>query len=63
MTPYGAATEDSQAVTYDNRNQREVTERLYVGMSDGYTPFMADVDTFGHDYVSVSEGILTLMVG
>ena len=63
MAPYNATDNDTQAVTFDNDNQREVTKRLYVGMSDGYVPFTADVDTFGHDYVSVSEGILTLMVG
>ena len=65
QTPYNAThgiTEDTQAVTYDNRNQREVTERLYIGMNvSEYTPFSDDVDTYGHDYVSVSDGILALM--
>ena len=61
-TPYRHADEDTLAVTFDNRNQRDVTERLYIGMDvSEYTPFSDDVDTFGHDYVSVSDGLLALL--
>ena len=60
-TPYNAAESDVAYVTFDNAHQVAVTERLYVGMSDGYVPFKSDEDTFGHDYVSVSDGILALM--
>ena len=64
MMPYNAAHDDTQAVTYDNAAQVYVTERLYIGMDvTEYTPFNDDVDTFGHDYVSVSDGLLALMLG
>jgi len=55
--------EDTQAVTLDNAKQVFVTERLIEGMSGEYTPFADDVDTFGYDYVSVTDGLFALMLG
>jgi hypothetical protein len=63
MMPYNAYERDTQAVTLDNRSQREVTERILMGMSDEYTPFPEDVDTFGYDYQSVTDGLLDMMLG
>ncbi len=60
---FGIRNDDVQAVTYDNKTQREVTERIMFGMDDEYVPFADDVDTFGYDYVSVTDGILALMLG
>ena len=55
--------EDTQAVTLDNASQVQVTERILEGMSGDYVPFASDEDTFGHDYVSVSDGLFALMLG
>ena len=60
--------EDTQAVTLDNATQVYVTERIIEGMSGEYVPtwdlahtFPTDSDTYGHDYVSVTDGMLALL--
>ena len=61
-TPYNGADSDVMNVTFDNEHQVAVTERLYLGMTDGYVPFKADdIDTYGHDYVSITEGLMALL--
>ena len=72
MMPYKASEGDVMNVTFDNQKQVDVVERIYVGMTDGYQPTwsedtdalgrgITEVDTHGHDYVSVTDGILALL--
>ena len=67
MMPWHATQDDMMRVTYDNTSQRDVTERMYIGMSDEYVPndarYDTDTDTFGHDYMSVADGLFALMLG